>query len=621
METNLMTKDLNTEARIQTPNRTEIDESYCWNLADIYASDAEWRKSKQLHERSLAAVESFRGKVCASASNLLDCLVLVSALSKEQMRLQCYSSMRSDEDTRDARALEMDQEIAQVGADFASRTAFIEPEILCTPWNMVEGLMKEEPGLLPYKHSLKDMFRRKKHTLSEPEERILAHSSLVADTPNSVYSIFSNAEFPFPEVALADGKTVRLDKSNFSIYRAAKNRDDRKEVFRAYFEKLYEFRRTFGAQLYAEVKKNMFYSKSRGYESALDRALDGSNIPEEVYRGLIANVRANLGTFHRYLDLRRRVMQIEQLHYYDLYAPTVPNVDLKFTFEEARDLTLASLKPLGKEYCEVAARAFEDRWFDVYPNQGKRSGAYSNGSVYDVHPYMLLNYNGKYDDVSTLTHELGHTMHSYLSNRSQPYVNSHYSIFVAEVASTFNEALLMDHMLQSISDDDVKLSLMMNYLDGARGTVFRQTQFSEFELSIHEAAEKGRSLTGDSLSELYDTLTHEYYGHDKAVCFVDEEIRSEWANIPHFYYNYYVYQYATSFTASSALSELVLAGDNDTLHKYLSLLSAGGSNYPIDLLKAAGMDMTSSKPFELTMKRMNRVMDEVEKIIRSRTNR
>ncbi|HEX9656534.1 MAG TPA: oligoendopeptidase F [Bacteroidota bacterium] len=614
-----MTKALNTETLIRTPDRSEIDESYCWNLTDIYSSDAEWREAKQRHEQSLAVVNKFRGTVCASASSLLDCLELVSALSKEQLRLQCYSSMRSDEDTRDANALAMDQEIAQVGSDFASKTAFIEPEILQTPWELIEGLISEEPQLLPYQHSLKDTFRRKPHTLSEPEERILAHSSLIADTPNSVYSIFSNAEFPFPEIVLADGKTVRLDKSNFSIYRAARNRNDRKKIFRAYFDKLYEFRRTFGAQLYAEVKKNMFYSRSRGYKSVLQRALDGSNIPEEVYRGLIENVRSHIGTFHRYLDIRRRMMQIDRLHYYDLYAPTVSEVDLKFTFEEARSLTLDSLLPLGGEYCDVAARAFQQRWFDVYPNQGKRSGAYSNGSVYDVHPYMLLNYNGKYEDVSTLTHELGHTMHSYLSNKSQPFVNSHYSIFVAEVASTFNEALLLDHMLQSISDEGVRLSLLMNYLDGARGTVFRQTQFSEFEISIHEAAEKGRSLTGDSLCELYTTLTREYYGHDD-VCFVDEETRGEWANIPHFYYNFYVYQYATSFVASSALSELVFAGNKDVLRKYLLLLSAGGSDYPIELLKSTGIDITSSEPFEFAMKKMNRVMDEVEKIIGSRTN-
>jgi len=616
-----MTEHFNTEETIQTPDRSEIDESYCWNLADIYASDVEWREAKQLHEQSLAAMETFRGKVCSSASSLFDCLELVSTLSKEQLRLQCYASMRADEDTRDGSALEMDQEIAQVGSDFASRTAFIEPEILRTSWETIEGLIHTEPRLLPYKHSLKDMFRRKAHTLSEPEERILAHASLIADTPNSVYSIFSNAEFPFPEIVLGDGRTVRLDKSNFSIYRAVKDREDRKKVFRAYFAKLFEFRRTFGAQLYAEVKKNMFYSRSRCYDSVLQRALDGSNIPEAVYRGLIANVRSHIGTFHRYLDLRRRMMQVDQLHYYDLYAPTVSAVDLKYSFEQARELTLDSLVPLGSEYCDAAVRAFRERWFDVYPNKGKRSGAYSNGSVYDVHPYMLLNYNGKYDDVSTLTHELGHTMHSYLSNNSQPFVNSHYSIFVAEVASTFNEALLMDHMLQSISDDDVRLSLLMNYLDGARGTVFRQTQFSEFELLVHETAEKGRSLTGDSLCELYDTLTHEYYGHDIGVCFVDEEIRSEWANIPHFYYNFYVYQYATSFTASSALSELILAGNKDVLRKYLSLLSAGGSDYPIDLLKSTGIDMTSAEPFELTMKKMNRAMDEVEKIIDGRANR
>jgi oligoendopeptidase F len=309
------------------------------------------------------------------------------------------------------------------------------------------------------------------------------------------------------------------------------------------------------------------------------------------------------------------MMGVPELHYYDLYAPLVASVDLQFSAEEAEKKILAALQPLGPDYASVVRRAFTERWIDLYPNPGKRSGAYSNGGAYDVHPYMLLNYNGKYNDVSTLAHELGHTMQSYYSNKLQPYPLANYPIFVAEVASTFNEALLIDHMLKTITDDATKLSLLGNYLEGIKGTVFRQTQFAEFELRLHEMNEKGEPLTGDSISKLYADITKKYYGHDKGICIVDDYIQHEWAFIPHFYRNFYVFQYATSFTASAALSEKVLAGDPAATKKYLTFLGAGGSKYPIDLLKEAGVDMTSNEPLDLTMKQMNRVMDEMERIL------
>jgi oligoendopeptidase F len=309
---------------------------------------------------------------------------------------------------------------------------------------------------------------------------------------------------------------------------------------------------------------------------------------------------------------------VAELHYYDLYAPLVSSVDLNYTVEEAQKHVMAALDPLGADYIAGAGRAFAERWIDLYPNPGKRAGAYSNGGAYDVHPYMLLNYNGKYNDVSTLAHELGHTMQSYLSNKAQPYPLAGYPIFVAEVASTFNEALLIDHMLKTITDGATKLSLLGNYLEGIKGTVFRQTQFAEFELRTHEMAEKGQPLTGDALSALYAEITRKYYGHDQKVCIVDDYVRHEWSFIPHFYRNFYVFQYATSFTASAALSEKVLAGDPAATKAYLTFLASGGSKYPIDLLKDAGVDMTTDEPLQLTMKRMNRVMDEMEKILAGR---
>jgi len=599
----------------QERDRSKVPEKYKWNLADIYSSEDSWKTAKDTFVKDMTRIDQFRGKVADSPQSLLGCMSTVSDLSKELSRLYVYSSLFSDLDTRDSRHLSMNQQMGQIGSDFSSAAAFIQPEILRMDRNTIDAYIKQEPRLEVYRHDLDDILRRKAHTGTEAEEKIIANASLMADAPDNIFSIFSNADFPFPSVTLSDGKTVRIDKAAFNLYRAVPNREDRQKVFTAYLGRLDEFRRTFGTQLYAEVKKDMFYAKARNYSSSLESALDGSNIPVAVYQRLIQNVNDNLATFHRYLKLRARMMGVDQLHYYDLYAPLVKSVDVNYPYEEAEKLVLASLKPLGDAYSKVASRGFNERWVDVFPSTGKKAGAYSQGGAYDVHPYMLLNYNGKYDDVSTLAHEFGHTMHSYLANTNQPFPTSQYSIFVAEVASTFNEALLMDYMLKTIKDDNVRLTLLGSYVDGVKGTIFRQTQFAEFELHIHEMAEKGESLTGDDMDKLYYDITKRYYGHDQGVCIVDDDVKAEWANVPHFYYNFYVYQYATSFTASSALSEEVLAGDKEATARYLELLKSGGCDYPIALLKKAGVDMTTAQPFELTMKKMNRAMDEMEKIL------
>jgi oligoendopeptidase F len=347
----------------------------------------------------------------------------------------------------------------------------------------------------------------------------------------------------------------------------------------------------------------------------LEASIDNANIPTAVYIRLIDGVNRNLPTFHRYLKLRKRMMGLQDLHYYDLYAPLVGSVDLQYSPEEAERNILAALAPLGPEYAAGAKRAFAERWIDLYPTEGKSSGAYSSGDAYDVHPYMLVNYNGKYTDMSTLAHELGHTMHSYFSNKTQPYPLASYPIFVAEVASTFNEALLIDSMLKQLKDDQTKLSLLGNYLENIKGTVFRQTQFAEFELRAHEMVEKGQPLTGEALSKLYAEIVKKYYGDAQGVCIVDDYVANEWSYIPHFYSDYYVFQYATSFTASSALAEKVLSGDPGATKRYLTFISSGKSKYPIDLLKDAGVDMTTDEPLELTVHKMNQVMDEMEKIL------
>jgi oligoendopeptidase F len=367
------------------------------------------------------------------------------------------------------------------------------------------------------------------------------------------------------------------------------------------------------------VQKALFYARSRKYASNLETTLDGPNIPVSVYMRLVDGVNRHLPTFHRYLRLRKRMMGIkDDLHYYDLYAPLVASVDLRYSPEEAQKHVIAAMAPLGSDYQHVLQRAFTDRWLDWYPTEGKRSGAYSNGGAYDVHPFMLLNYLGQYNDVSTLAHELGHTMHSYYSNKTQPFSMANYPTFVAEVASTFNEALLIDHMLEQIKDTPTRLSLLGNYLEGIKATVFRQTQFAEFELRMHEMGEKGQPITGDALAKLYADITRKYYGHDQKVTVVDDYIAHEWSFIPHFYRDFYVFQYATSFTAAEALSAKVLAGDQAATKRYLTFLSSGGSKYPIDLLKDAGVDMTTDEPLDLTMKKMNAVMDEMEKLLAAR---
>jgi oligoendopeptidase F len=599
----------------QDRDRSKTPEKYKWDLTQIYPSDDDWRKEKEKVKVGIAKIEQYKGKLGESPANLYSCLDFVTNLRKEFSRLYGYASMSSDVDTRDSKRLELVQEMRQIGSDFSAKASFIDPEILEMDRTTVDDFLRREPKLATYRFYLDDVLRRKPHKGTAGEEKIIADASLMSGAPGSIYTVFSDADFPYPEVNLSDGKKVKLDKAAFNLYRTRPNREDRKKVFASFFGAINDFRRTFGTTLDATVKKDQFYARARKYNSALESSLDDDNIPVEVYRQLVKDVNANLPTFHRYLNLRKRMMGVDTLHYYDLYAPLVKSVELRYTVEESQKHILAALAPLGKDYVAVANKAFNDRWVDYYPNEGKRAGAYSTGAAYDVHPYMLLNYNGKYDDMSTLAHELGHTMHSYYSSKNQPYQLASYSIFVAEVASTFNEALLIDYMLREIKSDEVKLSLLGNYLEGIKGTVFRQTQFAEFELRAHEMAERGEPLTGDVLNKVYEEITRKYYGHDHGVCIVDDEIKIEWAFVPHFYRDFYVFQYATSYTASSALSEPVLAGDKAATERYLGLLAAGGSDYPVNLLKKAGVDMTTSQPIQLTMKKMNRVIDEMEKIL------
>ncbi|HZI81720.1 MAG TPA: oligoendopeptidase F [Vicinamibacterales bacterium] len=600
----------------QERDRTKIADTYKWNLAEVYPDAATWRVRKAAITEEIPSLRAFEGRLGRDAGSLAGALELMSRLDKEISRLYVYASMVADEDSRLSEPQGMQQEMQNLYASFGAQASFVEPELLRVGAATIEGFLAAEPRLAPFAFLLRDVVRRAAHTLSDAEEKLLADASPLASSATNIYTILSNADFPYPTVAISSGESVKVDQAGYTALRASANRDDRRTAMSTFFGALGNFSRTFGTTVNSSVQKALFYSRAKKYGSNLEAALDGPNIPVSVYMRLIEGVNAHLPTFHRYLKLRRRVMQLpDELHYYDLYAPLVSSVELRYTPEEAQAHVVTAMRPLGAEYTGVLERGFRDRWVDWYPTEGKVSGAYSNGGAYDVHPYILLNYLGQYNDVSTLAHELGHTMHSYYSNRVQPYPTASYTTFVAEVASTFNEALLIDHVLKQIDDAPTRLSLLGNLLEGIKSTVFRQTQFAEFELRLHEMGEKGQPITGEALCSLYIDICRRYYGHAAGVCVVDDFVQHEWSFIPHFYREFYVFQYATSFCAAEALSAKVLAGDTATRDRYLTFLGRGGSQYPIELLRDAGVDMTTDEPLTLTMARMNAVMDEIEKLI------
>jgi len=599
----------------QERDRAKIPAKYKWNLADMYANEVAWRESRDGLAAKIPEFARFQGKLMSSAGALTGALEMMFVFDRELSRLSAYAWLLADEDTRDGRHQGMRQEIEQLRSVFQSHTAFIAPEILQGGKPIVEQFIVAEPRLKIYQLYLKEILRRKPHTLSENEEKILADAAPLASGPSNVYTILTNADFPYPAILLSDGRSVRLDQAAYIYLRTLPERADREKVMSSFFQSLGAFSRTFGATLNGELQKVLFFAKTRKYPSALEMVLDDLNIPVAVYTGLIEGVRRNLPALHRYLRLRKRMLGVDRLHYFDLYAPLVASVNVEYTPQEAQRNVLAAFAPLGPDYTSTIRRAFDERWIDLLPNNGKRSGAYSTHGPYDVHPYVLMNFNSKYADVSVLAHELGHTMHSYLSNKTQPYPLASYPSFVAEVASTFNESLLVDYMLKNSGAPDVRLSLLGNYIENVKGTVFRATQFAEFELRIHELTQKGEPIVGDTLSALYLDITKKYYGQDEGLCIVDDYVAHEWSLVPHFYSEFYMFQYATSFTASEALAARVKSGDAAATKRYLAFLNAGGSKYPIELLKDAGVDVTTGGPLELTIGAMNQAMDEMERLL------
>jgi len=599
----------------QERTRDSIDAKYKWNLTDLYADAAAWRADKDRLAASLGDAKAFAGTLGRSAAQLAKALKTQSSQEKTLARLFAYANLLSDQDTRESAPQGMSSEMTQLASRFGAAWAYVEPELLTLDPKTLDSWITATPDLSPYAFGLRDVARRKAHTLSSREEELLAQTLPMASGAGEVSSILLNADLPWPSVKQADGREVRLDAAGFSAARAAANRDDRQKAMEGFFGALGAYRRTLGTTMSTAVQGAIFQSRARHYESTLQAALDGPNIPPSVYKALVDGVNKHLPAFHRYLKLRQRILGVSELHYYDLYAPLVAGVPLEYTVEQAQEQVKKTTALLGADYVAALDKAFTERWIDYYPTTGKQSGAYMAGYAYDVHPYLLLNYNGQYTDMSTLAHEAGHAMHSWFSTRTQPYPTAGYPIFVAEVASTFNEALLIEQMLKDVKEPKARLALLGNYLEGVKGTVFRQTQFAEFELRMHEMALKGEPLTGDVLSKLYLDITKKYYGHDQKISVVDDYVAHEWAFISHFYRPFYVYQYATSFTASTALAEKVLAGQPDAVKRYRTFLASGGSKYPIDLLKDAGVDMTTTEPLDLTIAKMNRVMDEMEKLL------
>ncbi len=600
----------------QTLERSEIPDNDKWNLADLYPDFNAWDKEMNFISERILELPKYQGKLGESSTTLYNALNTYFSIAKDYSKAATYAYRLSDEDIRISDNQALTQQVSNLGTKFSETVAFVRPEILEIPKEKIDRFFAEKPELKEYRMYIDNIQRLRKHTLSESEEKILASFGLSDDTPANVYNIFTNTEMPNPKITLSTGEEVELNASAFTRYRSTSVREDREKVFKAFFENHGNYKSTLGEVLTGKVKNDFIFAKNRNYNSSLEYALSGNNIPTSVYESLLENINKSLPTLHRFLDLKKRMLGVDQLHYYDLYTSIVKQVKLEFPLEEGQKHILTTLSPMGDEYVNTVQGAFNDRWIDYYPNVGKRSGAYSTGGAYDVHPFILMNWNDDYESLTTLAHELGHTMHSYFSNKHQPYPTAGYSIFVAEIASTMNESFLNKYMVAKAKNDEEKLFLLGSYLELLRTTIFRQTSFAEFELEIHKRIEAGQPLTGDELSKIYYELVKKYYGHDAGHCVVDPYIAYEWAYIPHFLnYTYYVYQYSTSLIYAIAFSEKVLNEGQTAIDNYYKILKGGSSKFPVDLVREAGIDPLSSEPFELAMKKMNDIMDEIEEIL------
>jgi len=585
-----------------------------WDLTDLYPSVDAWKAEQERLVSEIETLSRFQGKLGESPQSLLEALDAVSALQKDTARMFIYASLGGDEDLRVAEGQERVGLARSAFAKFGQVTAYMSPEVLAVGTERIEEFIKAEPGLEKHAFNLRDTLQRADHTLGLEAEGVLANSAQVSAGAQRIYSLLANASIPWPEVTLSTGETVTLNQAAYSKHRAAQNREDRKLVFDTFWNTWKTYEATFGQTLDTLVQSHIFATKSRKYESSVDRSVANSNVPSSVYRTLVKAANNNLGSMHRYLKLRQRIMGLDDLHYYDIY-PETTQLNREFSLDDAKKLTLESLVPFGEDYLKKLKTGFTGNWMHVYPQPGKRSGAYMQGAGYDEHPYVLLNFNKGFEDVSTFSHEWGHAVHTLLARENNPYETYSYTTFTAELASTTNEVLLQEYMLAKDLSDAERLYYIDRALEAYRGTFFRQTMFAEFELTIHDMAEAGEALSGAKMTELYLNLLKKYHGHDEGVMTIDPAYAIEWAYIPHFYYNFYVYQYATSISGGTMFAERMLSGDESAREDYINVLKAGGSKKPYEMLKEAGVDLADGAPYAALIARMNRLMDEAEKIV------
>ena len=592
------------------PERKDVNFADTWALTDLYENDAQWHEDFQWNQDYLKYVKGYQGRLGESAQLLYNWLQLGDEMSLIFEHLAVYAFRRADEDTRATEPQEMCAQLTNFMTQLNTATAFETNEILAIPDEKLEQFYKDNPALEGYRRYLDEIRRRRAHILSPAEERLLAMAGELSENPDNIFSMLNDADLTFPDAIDAQGEAHHVTHGSYIPMMYGSDRTLRKSAFESLYGVYESHKNTLAATLAAQAKQLWFFAQARKYPSALAAALDRTEVPESVYHSLIDAVRENLPKLHRYTSLRKKLLGVEELHFYDLYANMVGDVEMKFTFQEAKELVLKALAPLSENYLNGLRAGFEGRWIDVYENVGKRSGAYSSGAR--PHPFVLLNFQGTLNDVFTLAHEMGHAMHSEMSNVNQPVVYSDYVIFVAEVASTCNEALLMEYLLNHTTDKREKAYLINYFLEQFRTTLYRQTMFAEFELQINELAQQGQGITADRCCEIYRKLNEDYFGKDIVV---DDQIALEWARIPHFYYNYYVYQYATGYAAAIAISRRILKEGQPAVDDYFKFLSGGCSMPPIELLKLAGVDLSTPAPIHQALELFDQLIDQLDGLL------
>ena len=597
----------------QTP-RAQVPEACTWNIKDLFVDEAAWRSEFEAVKTQASGIEPLTKGWTDSPQAMATLMERLTEIWRRIERVGAYASLQGDTDLRNSHFQKLGGEVQMFMVGFGAKLSFMGPDILKLGPDKVAAFLKAEPRLQPYRKELEDTLRQQSHILPEAEQRVASMTGLFGGATSKASGLLNNVDMPKPELTLADGSKVLLNQATFQRLRASKVVEDRRKVMETYFSNQKRFENTLAALMDGNVKRDLFNARIRNYPGCLEAALFGDAIDTSVYRNLIQATRANLAPMHRLLKLRQRLLNLPEFRYGDIYASAVASVERRYPFEVGKGLVLDAVAPLGEGYGKAIRRAFDEHWIDIYPNLDKQSGAYSSG-VPGVHPYVKMNYDGSFREVSTLAHELGHAMHSWFSDKTQPAPMAQYPIFLAEIASTFNENMLMHRMLGQEKDDALKLFLLDNYLEGLRGTLYRQTLFADFELAMHEAVEQGRTLTPDFLNAKYLELTRLYYGHAQGVVKVDDYIQSEWSLIPHFYYNFYVYQYATGVIASMALSDAVLKEGAPARDRYLTFLKAGGSDFPLETLKKAGVDLTKPEPVNRAFQAFSGYVDEMEKIV------